>query len=582
MATTEQNDQTILLEAVNLMWNMKFTEANQLLIRLTNETLKLQATQCKAQMQWFLAIASEQQDDVSIAFNLISETSKFAKNFKQNQNQNNNNNNNKNILENQQSTENSVFGFMKNIIGFQNQNQIIEALLSGSTPILANSHLMRAMLLLKTENYVKGGLALHKSWKMYEECNSTLAKIAEKNIIVSEEIKGQIKFGIALFHFIMSLVPNSLLWLVEAIGFEADRVKGILGLKETSSCLISMAPLACLLYLWIQIFFTENLIEANNTMTIYMERFSNSFPFLYLGGYLHRKNGNLSLAKDFFQRSHDCSTEVRQMQLICIYEMGDCLILENEWEKAAQMYEQFLQENKSTSYRCFCAFQLGICYSMLDQSKQAVEAFKKVSLYERKHFDYDRYAARKATSFVKRYYDMKKLLKNKHNTINICKDYDNINPMDNLSKMLMIAFYHRKSLKLEDCENKLKIIFSEIEKIKQLSNDEQKQLNLATVLIDAQIQYFYIYGRLKRLQKQTNSAISFFNEIISNKNEIKKENFIVPHSLVEIAEILIETNQTNAAREHLEQAKNSNHFDFAKPLSRRIQHCFDTIAGLVY
>jgi tetratricopeptide (TPR) repeat protein len=100
-----------------------------------------------------------------------------------------------------------------------------------------------------------------------------------------------------------------------------------------------------------------------------------------------------------------------------------------------------------------------------------------------------------------------------------------------------------------------------------LSNDEKGML-------------FYLKGiHLKGLEKFDESILQL-EKAVQLEKLLEKEQYIIPHCLVELAEIYLDKKNLKKSFEFLEKAKNYSDFDFDKPLLRRIKNLFDKLKSL--
>ena len=80
-----------------------------------------------------------------------------------------------------------------------------------------------------------------KSWDTFRETDLLFLKIfanpkAISEIPYIEEIRCIIDFGVGLFHFICSVIPKNFLFIIEGIGFKADRSLAVDELKRSMRC----------------------------------------------------------------------------------------------------------------------------------------------------------------------------------------------------------------------------------------------------------------------------------------------------------------------------------------------------------
>lgn len=94
-----------------------------------------------------------------------------------------------------------------------------------------------ATLKFKNAEYIKGIYFIRKSWKMYEELSKESLSYFETYL--ASVLRGRIAFGLGVYHFAISLIPHSFIWMVEAIGFKADRELGLKELEESKKVINS-------------------------------------------------------------------------------------------------------------------------------------------------------------------------------------------------------------------------------------------------------------------------------------------------------------------------------------------------------
>ncbi len=90
--------------------------------------------------------------------------------------------------------------------------------------------------------FTVGGLYIRKSWKAFESLAKKTGILRDNNNVETndnnaeqtEEVKSLIAhrnsiiyFGVGAFYYFVSLVPSNFAWLVEALGFKANRQFGL-------------------------------------------------------------------------------------------------------------------------------------------------------------------------------------------------------------------------------------------------------------------------------------------------------------------------------------------------------------------
>jgi len=268
--------------------------------------------------------------------------------------------------------------------------------------------LWRACIQFRTGSFLKGAYNLRSSWKGFEALLSTevfCAEYKEKDQLMSKFletfIKSDVLFGAGAFRFLVSLVPPAFQTILEVIGFEGDRERGRRNLIESFESEGNKSHLALLISIWIESAFYENRTVAEEMIQTALKLYPTGSLFLFLGGYLWRKEGKLDKAFESFQRAKESSVEFETLQLICTYELGWCHYMKNDFESASTLLQTFVERFQSPSFRAFAAFQLGYAYDQLNEIDKAKEAMSRVSPWVRANFTWDQYADRKALEYLK-------------------------------------------------------------------------------------------------------------------------------------------------------------------------------------
>uniref|UniRef100_A0A9J7ZX62 Tetratricopeptide repeat domain 39C n=1 Tax=Cyprinus carpio carpio TaxID=630221 RepID=A0A9J7ZX62_CYPCA len=245
--------------------------------------------------------------------------------------------------------------------------------------------------------YIKGGWILRKAWKMYNKCYSDISQLqeaccrrssdqqgalasdqanhntsAESSGRVTEEVldrlKGSVSFGYGLFHLCISMVPPHLLKIVNLLGFPGDRHQGLESLAYASESKDMKAPLATLALLWyhtvVQPFFAldgsdsqAGLLEAKAILQKKAMVYPNSSLFIFFKGRVQRLECQINSALASFQDALEFASDQREIQHVCLYEIGWCSMIEMNFEDAFRSFERL--KNESRWSQCYYAYLTG-------------------------------------------------------------------------------------------------------------------------------------------------------------------------------------------------------------------------------
>ncbi|KAL3055211.1 hypothetical protein OYC64_017995 [Pagothenia borchgrevinki] len=259
--------------------------------------------------------------------------------------------------------------------------------------IIADCQVYLAVLsFIKQElsSYIKGGWILRKAWKMYNKCYSDITHLQEgsrrrasqqqaaappslsssdashhsrssspgpspslRPDDISPEaldrLKGSVSFGYGLFHLCISMVPPHLLKIVNLLGFPGDRLQGLSALTYASESKDMKAPLATLALLWyhtvVQPFFAldgsdtqAGLMEAKSILQQREAIYPNSSLFMFFKGRVQRLECQISSALTSFRDALELASDQREIQHVCLYEIGWCSMIELSYREAYRAF----------------------------------------------------------------------------------------------------------------------------------------------------------------------------------------------------------------------------------------------------
>ncbi|XP_033993621.1 tetratricopeptide repeat protein 39C-like isoform X1 [Trematomus bernacchii] len=316
--------------------------------------------------------------------------------------------------------------------------------------IIADCQVYLAVLsFIKQElsSYIKGGWILRKAWKMYNKCYSDITHLQEGSRRrasqqqaaappslsssdashhsrssspgpspslgpddISPEaldrLKGSVSFGYGLFHLCISMVPPHLLKIVNLLGFPGDRLQGLSALTYASESKDMKAPLATLALLWyhtvVQPFFAldgsdtqAGLMEAKSILQQREAIYPNSSLFMFFKGRVQRLECQISSALTSFRDALELASDQREIQHVCLYEIGWCSMIELSYREAYRAFERLKTESRWS--QCYYAYLTGACRGATGDLEGAITVFKDVeTLFKRKNNQIELFAMKRA------------------------------------------------------------------------------------------------------------------------------------------------------------------------------------------
>uniref|UniRef100_A0A8C5N6F7 Tetratricopeptide repeat protein 39C-like n=1 Tax=Gouania willdenowi TaxID=441366 RepID=A0A8C5N6F7_GOUWI len=245
--------------------------------------------------------------------------------------------------------------------------------------------------------YIKGGWILRKAWKMYNKCHSDISQLQEacqpsaaaaaanqesmsadnanhnavENGVTAEaldRLKGSVSFGYGLFHLCISMVPPHLLKIINLLGFPGDRLQGLSSLMYASESKDMKAPLATLALLWyhtvvLPFFALEGsdtdagLMEAKTILQRKSVVYPNSSLFMFFKGRVQRLECHINSALACFHDALELASDQREIQHVCLYEIGWCSMIEMNFDDAYRAFERLKDESRWS--QCYYAYLTG-------------------------------------------------------------------------------------------------------------------------------------------------------------------------------------------------------------------------------
>lgn len=293
-------------------------------------------------------------------------------------------------------------------------------------------------------SYIKGGWILRKAWKIYNKCYvdiNTLQEICQKkpsqDSVTSDaandnhvlapsatagssegvtedmlnRLKGAVSFGYGLFHLCISMVPPNLLKIINLLGFPGDRLQGLSSLMYASESKDMKAPLATLALLWyytvVRPFFALDgsdsgvtLLAAKDILQKKGDSYPNSSLFMFFKGRIQRLECQINSALTSFNTALELATDQREIQHICLYEIGWCSMIELNFKEAFTSFERL--KNESRWSQCYYAYLTAVCRGATGDVSEAQIVFKDVhTLFKRKNNQIEQFSVKKADKFRK-------------------------------------------------------------------------------------------------------------------------------------------------------------------------------------
>ncbi|XP_020323067.1 tetratricopeptide repeat protein 39C [Oncorhynchus kisutch] len=426
-------------------------------------------------------------------------------------------------------------------------------------------------------SYIRGGWILRKAWKMYNKCYSDISQLQDCSKRRSsdqqgspspsteqancnhatpptqmtngvspealERLKGSVSFGYGLFHLCISMVPPHLLKIVNLLGFPGDRHQGLSALTYASESKDMKAPLATLALLWyytvVQPFFAldgsdtqAGLMEAKAILQRKEPVYPNSSLFLFFKGRVQRLECQINSALMSFQNALELATDQREIQHVCLYEIGWCSMIELRYSDAYRAFQRLATESRWS--QCYYAYLTGVSQGASGDLEGAAVVFKDVhTLLKRKNNQIEQFSMKRAERLRKH------------------------SPSRELCVLAVIEVLYLWKALPNCCTSKLQIMSQVLQELDDVSIAGLKNLLL---------------GDIHRCLGNIKDAIECFH--LAARDEVGRQNnsYVQPYSCYELGCVLLDSPESEAkGRDLMLQAKDDfAGYDFENRLHVRI------------
>lgn len=254
--------------------------------------------------------------------------------------------------------------------------------------IYADALMVRSILQLTMNSYLKGGYNLRKAWGCYWALLQELEKDTEKRI--PKDIEMNIKCGAGMFYIYLALVPGSLMTLLSAIGFISDRDLGEQLLTEVLESNTVRSPVAAIVLLTFYLFLPTGLGDVHKTLAKVkpiLDRMNTVFPnnchFTAWANFYHRKLGHTEEALESINKAVVSAERTGTVPTLLRYLQGDTLYMSLQYEQARAKYQEVLDSITRTgegfAYTGQLIISIAACQTMLGNKPAALALLKTVA-----------------------------------------------------------------------------------------------------------------------------------------------------------------------------------------------------------
>ncbi|KAF3852538.1 hypothetical protein F7725_005893 [Dissostichus mawsoni] len=400
---------------------------------------------------------------------------------------------------------------------------------------------------------------------------ASATKGMEKQSSTHIHFRGGVNMGIGSFNLMLSLLPSKVLRLMEFLGFSGNRELGLSELREGAAGDSLRSILSTLTLLMFHLYITVilgtgegNLTEAESLLEPYIDRFPNGALILFYTGRIALLKGNftfVSTGPGEVPGMHRSTAGVASIHHLCYWELMWAYTFEQKWREAYRYADLLCKESKWS--QAVYTFQKAAILSMMPEEEvtglgeNVEDLFRQVDglrlRIAGKSIPTEKFAANKAQRYFSS--DPQKLVVPALEMMYVWNGFTVVGKRPELTKSILTI--------LEKAEE-------------QLRDDP----NPSAYHLDDQCVVQLLKGLCLRELENLVQAELCFNHVISSKNNIKHDNYLVPFTMYELGLLHKQKGDTNTAINLMEDIKmNYKDYHMESRLHFRIHAALNTMGS---
>lgn len=276
---------------------------------------------------------------------------------------------------------------------FQRSDELLEVLRRESSGPWINlfrgeTELHRTVLHAKNGSYTRAALALRQAYNHFERNSRSYPDFQES------------RWGMGLCQAIVAIVPSSLRWVLNTLGFRGTITQGLREISGTAVQGRYYRDEASIIHALLDEFLNDSRSNGLQSMRRVQGRYPDSPLVQYLSGVLLLNSRNAVEAETMFRRAASWrqTRGVYPLHLTDYY-LGDALFRQNRFDEAATLFERFLTEFPGQAHKAQAAIRAGLSREMLGNRSAAIRHYRSISV--RNDYDSDAAARREADQLLR-------------------------------------------------------------------------------------------------------------------------------------------------------------------------------------
>ncbi len=256
---------------------------------------------------------------------------------------------------------------------YENFAKLIEQSIEKLKDKLSKEKLKYEVKYLLGKAYMYKAMALMNKGDNLQAFLSTKSSVEYLNDVLEDNKEFyDARLGIGVFQYALDFIPPVFKWAVSMTGLTADKEKGFkniqLAYKKGFDSKTEGAFHLGKIYSDYLANYDSSALFLNNIIS----KYPNNTLFLYQCAITQLLNRNLTAAERLLNKVISLNnSKFKQTTAFAYFLLGDINFRRNNFDKATNFYEKFLENTKITDYSGIAYYRLSFCYLMKDNEEKS-------------------------------------------------------------------------------------------------------------------------------------------------------------------------------------------------------------------
>ncbi|XP_069693865.1 tetratricopeptide repeat protein 39B-like [Periplaneta americana] len=411
----------------------------------------------------------------------------------------------------------------------------------------AEALLLKSMLTFVEDetlvSFIKAGLKIRSCFNSYKECSNILHQRNWSDESHKVHFESGVRMGIGAFNLMISLLPARVIKLLEFIGFSGSKEVGLQELEIGYRLHHSIRQVLCvmtllgyhLIVVYVLSHTDGDLVFCDEILKNQLQLYPQGVWFLFFKGRLEFMKGNIDDSIEWYIKSWQSQNMWPQFHHLCFWELIWTNSVKQQWREASNYADRLLHESRWS--RTIYSYQKAAMLSMLGDDLSLDERTEIESLMRDapqwkqriagKSLPMEKFAVKK----TERFFAQKKML-----------------VLPGLELLYVWNLFKVLGKKRDLIQNMYKIIEKTLNKLDSQKKHQDFEADNRGLLL-------LLKGASLRQMNSPLQAEECLVGVLSLEKKIREDLYLIPYTMVELAQLYQEQGNVSKASQLLEDAK---------------------------